>query len=206
MELYIFSGYVAIGITLFAVFRIPLNRWTLPCASIGGVMLTFALIQMLNFYHPHSNKSQQQLTQGSTTTATSVQTSDLGFTLEERHVIAWFPETHLLRLKPGNEAEVTFDGIPGEVFAGLIQKVVPESNSHQISTNQNRNNVAEEDKILIPVMIDITDRRYALYAANIPDGSRAQVAVYGRDFQELAVVRKTLLRMTAWMNYLSPIT
>jgi hypothetical protein len=61
-----------------------------------------------------------------------------------------------------------------------------------------------EGQVRIPVLIDITDRRYALYASQIPNGSRAQVTVYGRELQELALVRKTLLRMSAWMSYLSP--
>jgi hypothetical protein len=206
MELFIISGYVAIGIALFTVFRIPLNKWTVPSASIGGIVLTFALIQLLNFYHPYSGKSQQHLAQSPMTTTATAQASDLMFTNEDRNVIAWFPQNSLLRLKPGNETEVTFDSIPGEVFAGLMQKVIPVSETNQDWARKISLNAVEENQVLIPVMIDITDRRYAAYASSIPNGSHAQVAIYGRDFQALAVVRKTLLRMSAWMNYLSPIT
>ena len=206
MELFIIFGYVATGIALFTAFRIPLNKWTVPSASIGGIVLTFVLTQLLNFYHPYSGKSQQHLTQAPMTTTATANASDLVLTIEDRNVIAWFPQNRLLRLKPGNETEVTFDGIPGEVFAGLIQKVMPVSVANQDWARKASLNSVEENPVLIPVMIDITDRRYAAYASNIPNGSRAQVAIYGRDFQQLAVVRKTLMRMSAWMNYLSPIT
>jgi hypothetical protein len=63
-----------------------------------------------------------------------------------------------------------------------------------------------EGQSRIPILIDITDRHYAWYVSQIPDGSHAQVAVYGREFQELALVRKTLLHMSAWMSYLSPLS
>ena len=47
MQMFIISGYVAICIALFALLRIPLNRWTLPTASVGGAALVFATIQLL---------------------------------------------------------------------------------------------------------------------------------------------------------------
>ena len=50
MELFIISGYAAICIVTFTVLRIPLNRWTVPSASVGGLVLSFALIQVLNFF------------------------------------------------------------------------------------------------------------------------------------------------------------
>jgi hypothetical protein len=46
MELLLISVYTALCIAIFTVLRIPLNRWTVPTASIGGVVLSFALIQM----------------------------------------------------------------------------------------------------------------------------------------------------------------
>ena len=58
----------------------------------------------------------------------------------------------------------------------------------------------------IPVVIDISDPGYEDFVSRVPVGSRAQAAVYGNELQQLAVVRKTLLRMSAWMNYLSPLS
>ena len=55
----------------------------------------------------------------------------------------------------------------------------------------------------IPVMLAITDSAFARYAPLMPAGSTAQASVYGKDWPQLALVRKTLLRMSAWMNYLS---
>jgi len=207
MELFIISGYAAICIALFAVMRIPLNKWTVPTASVGGVVLTFALIQLLNYYHPYSGMSRQYQPVRSVTTADLRQTIDFTPAIEDRNVVAWFPQNSLLRLKQGNLAEVTFDSIPGKVFAGLVRTVTPASSEDQNwARGATLNAAAREGQARIPVLIGITDRRYALYASQIPKGSRAQVTVYGRELPELALVRKTLLRMSAWTSYLSPLS
>ena len=207
MELFIISGYAAICIVTFTVLRIPLNRWTVPSASVGGLVLSFALIQVLNFYHPHSDTSRQYLTTRSLATEGSKQSDDIPLAIEERNLVAWFPENSLLRLKHGSTAEVSFDSIPGKVFAGMVKNVIPASDTNQgWARKASLDAAAAGDQRLIPVLIDITDRRYAWYASQIPDRSRAQAAIYGGDLQELALVRKTLLRMSAWMNYLSPVS
>jgi len=207
MELFIISGYAAICIVVFTVLRIPLNRWTVPTASVGGMVLAFALIQVLNYYHPHSDMSRQYLSTTPMPTDTGGQASDIPLALEERSLVAWFHPNSLLRLRHGSTAEVSFDSIPGKVFSGMVQSVVPVSDGNQGWARETTlAAAATDDQPLIPVLIDITDRRYAWYASQIPDRSHAQAAIYGQELQELALVRKTLLRMSAWMNYLSPLS
>jgi hypothetical protein len=207
MELFIISGYAAICIVVFTVLRLPLNRWTVPTASVGGMVLSFALIQVLNYYHPHSDLSRQYLTTRPMTTEESGQPKDIPLAIEERSLVAWFHPSSLLRLKHGSTAEVSFDSIPGKVFSGMVQTVVPVSDENQRWAREAPlAATATDDQPLVPVLIDITDRRYAWYASQVPDRSHAQAAIYGQELQELALVRKTLLRMSAWMNYLTPIS
>ena len=207
MELLIISGYIAICISLFAILRIPLNKWTVPTASVGGIVLTFALIQLLNYYHPYSGISQQYMAVKPISTDDTGQATNLALVIEDRKVVAWFPENSLLRLKHGNETEVTFDSIPGMVFTGLVQTVMPVSDRGQDWAREATFKVIEaERRFQIPVLIEITDSRYAGYQSQMAGGSSARAAVYGKELQELALVRKTLLRMSAWMSYLSPLS
>ena len=188
MEGLIISGYAAIAIAMFAVFRLPLNRWTVPVTSLGGVFIVFALIQVLNFYHPHSAQSRQ-----GPATQDAVATN-----FEPVRLIAWFRENQQPRLVEGTPAEITFDGIPGEVFTAEVRGIVTARDSSDIDPALRAAKPGQ-----VPVLLAITDERYALYRSNLPGGSAAQAAVYGEDPLQLAVVRKTLLRMSAWMNYLS---
>ena len=59
---------------------------------------------------------------------------------------------------------------------------------------------------MIPVLIKISDPAYETYLMPTPGKLQAQAAVYGDELEQLALVRKTLLRMSAWMNYLSPVS
>ena len=177
MEILTILIYTAVCIALFAMLRIPLNRITVPSAAIGGLVLVFGLIQFLNYYHPYSTSSRH-ISAVSPSESTSP------------YLVAWFPANSLLRLQDGSAAEVTFDAIPGRVFWGQIQSVPTMS----------------EGDTRIPVVITITDPSYVAYKSRMPDGYRAKTAIYSEEGQQLAVVRKTLLRMTAWMNYLTPVT
>ena len=51
----------------------------------------------------------------------------------------------------------------------------------------------------ISVVIDIIDD---MSAFELPTGSRAQVAVYSDHAEHIAIMRKILLRMSSWENYL----
>jgi multidrug resistance efflux pump len=204
MELLLISGYTAICIAVFTILRIPLNRWTVPTASVGGLVLTFALIQLLNYYHPYSGMSRPYLTTTPVTPSVTELVAEVPVTVEEHNLVAWFHQNSLLRLNDGSAAEVTFDSIPGKVFSGRVRMVMPTSNDGQAL---DQNNVFEPppkaSQPRIPVLINITDPRYGIYVSQFPGGSPAQAAIYGEEFHHLAVVRKTLLRMSAWMNYLS---
>lgn len=177
MEITLTLIYLALCIAIFASFRIPLNQWTLPSAALGGLVLVFGLVQFLNYYHPYSSSSRQM---------SAVSPSENG----SPYLVAWFPANSLLRLDDDSAAEVTFDAIPGRVFWGQARTMPP----------------VNDGDTRIPVMITITDPGYQQYKSRMPGGYRAQAAVYGEDMHQLALVRKTLLRMSAWMNYLTPVS
>jgi len=54
MDLLLILTYTAICIAIFKIFRIPLNKWTVPTAVLGGVVLIGALIFTMNYNHPYS--------------------------------------------------------------------------------------------------------------------------------------------------------
>ena len=56
----------------------------------------------------------------------------------------------------------------------------------------------------IAVIIDITDPEFEQFRAIVPGGAYAQAAIYSEHFHHVAIMRKILLRMSAWMNYLFP--
>ncbi len=41
--------YAAICVAIFKVFKIPLNKWTVPTAVLGGVMMLGTVLMLMNY-------------------------------------------------------------------------------------------------------------------------------------------------------------
>ncbi|MGB6188684.1 MAG: efflux RND transporter periplasmic adaptor subunit, partial [Aeromonas molluscorum] len=58
MDLLLILTYTAICVGIFKVFKIPLNKWTVPTAVLGGIFIIGALIVLMNYNHPYSELSR----------------------------------------------------------------------------------------------------------------------------------------------------
>src|SRR5215510_11216474 len=54
MELLMILTYTAICVAVFKIFRIPVNKWTLPTAALGGIFLIAFILLIMNYNHPFS--------------------------------------------------------------------------------------------------------------------------------------------------------
>lgn len=119
---------------------------------------------------------------------------------QKRQIIAQFRENSLLRLEGGDQAEVVFNALPGQVFQGKLVRilpVVPGGTYQAQGTLQSLNSIEGADSVLAVIELDANAEVDAL-----PDGIAAQVAIYSDHFSHVSVMRKVLLRMTSWMHYL----
>jgi RND family efflux transporter MFP subunit len=123
---------------------------------------------------------------------------------EERIFYGWFRQNSLLRLEQGSEAEVTLDGIPGVIFKGEVKEVLPIIGEGQLKPGADFLRFdMEKTAGRVPVAIRITDPTLAQY--QLPVGVFGQAAVYSHHFHHVGVLRRVLLRMAAWMNYVFPL-
>ena len=123
---------------------------------------------------------------------------------EERTFYGWFRQNSLLRLTGGTEAEVTLDGIPGVIFKGEVKDVLQVVGEGQLKPGAELRRFDEEKSAgRVAVAIKITDP--ALDQYDIPLGVFGQAAVYSEHFHHVGILRRVLLRMAAWMNYVFPL-
>ena len=59
MELLLLLTYAAICIVIFKIFKLPLNKWTVPTAALGGVILIGTIVLVMNYNHPYSNMARE---------------------------------------------------------------------------------------------------------------------------------------------------
>ena len=59
MDLLIILTYTAICVVVFKIFKIPLNKWSVPTAALGGVALITALMMLMNYNHPYAKSAKE---------------------------------------------------------------------------------------------------------------------------------------------------
>jgi len=317
MDILLLLIYIALCTVVFKVFKVPLNKWTVPTAGLGGVALISFIMLFMNYNHPYSEitreyfvttpivpevsgtvvevvaKPNKMLTKGDVLFKinpepfqaeieslqarlvaakadferagtlykkgavsrrdydiaeasyldlsaqlarsqydlehTVVRAPTDGFVTHEflrpgmravamplRPVMifvhresvyytAFFRQNSLLRLKEGYEAEIAFDGIPGEVFSSEVVKVVPALKEGQLQpTGEMLSYKSSMFPGRIPVLLKITDEDFEKYITVVPGGAYGQAAIYSEHAEGFAIIRKVLLRMAAWLNYVFP--
>ncbi len=151
MDFLLILTYTAICIAVFKIFKIPLNKWTVPTAALGGVIIIGTLILLMNYNHPYSNMAR--------------------------------------------EFFVTTPIVPA--VGGIVTSVEVEANQ-----------LVEKGTILFRVdpkpYEAIVRQKQALLAGSSQNVKEleAQVAVYSDHFHHVAIMRRILLRMSSWQNYL----
>lgn len=119
---------------------------------------------------------------------------------EERYFAGAFWQNSLLRLKEGDEAEIILDAAPGEVFKGKVATILPamaegEMQSRGLLVSGVALMPRGRSIVLIDLEADDMNTRF-------PAGVSGQAAIYTEHFAHVAVMRRVILRMQGWLNYL----
>jgi multidrug resistance efflux pump len=119
---------------------------------------------------------------------------------QNRTFAAAFQQATLQRVMAGDEAEIAFDAVPGRVFKGKVQRVIDAIASGELQASGSlvdvgaRKSTGDRAIAVIDIMEDISTYQ-------IPLGSAAEVAIYTHHFHHVSVMRRILLRMRSWLNY-----
>jgi RND family efflux transporter MFP subunit len=121
---------------------------------------------------------------------------------EDPEFIAAFPQNGLQNIKPGYEAEITFDAIPGRAFKGKVSNVLQAIAQGQVQPDGTLMNldaaIERGQQGRVPVQIEILDD---MSDYQLPAGAKAEVAVYSESWKAVAIVRRILLRMKSWQKF-----
>ena len=315
MDLLLILTYTAICVVIFKVFKIPLNKWTVPTAVLGGVVLIGALLMLMNYNHPYGKYAKEvfvsvgivpavkgvvvsvdaepnvPLSKGdilfkvdpvpyeqrvaglkAKLKAASIDLDrakelykrkagkkrdvdqatanvdnltsqlkraeyDLERTIvrapsdgmvtqialrpgvmavtvplrpamvfipaQNREIAASFWQNSLLRMKPGYQAEVILDSMPGHVFQGKVKSILPAMSEGSIQSGGNlisASRLAAHGRAVAIIELEENLDDYGL-----PMGVQGKAAIISEhDFLHVSLIRRILLRMLGWINYVFP--
>jgi len=119
---------------------------------------------------------------------------------KDRFLLGGFQQNPLQHIKPGYKAEVIFVALPGKVFSASVVGMSEIMAQGQLLPD---GRLIQLDKVTPPgrVMVQIRIENN-LSAYQLPVGVKAYIAVYSGTWQPVAIIRKVLLRVMSWENYL----
>ncbi|KWV43683.1 secretion protein HylD [Rhizobium altiplani] len=120
---------------------------------------------------------------------------------EDRYLAAAFIQNSLQRVRVGDEAEVAFKAVPGKIFKARVREVIDVMAQGQLQPGgalidpQSPERLSPGQTLANIEILESTD------GYQLPGGVVAEVAVYTHYWHHVALLRKVLLRMSSWMNY-----
>jgi multidrug resistance efflux pump len=119
---------------------------------------------------------------------------------EKPKFVAAFLQNSAQRIEQGSDAEFILPAVPGRFFKGKAVTVGAYIAQGQLQPSGNLvdpGQIKGEGRILVGIEPEDDLSKYLI----VP-GSTAQVAIYTHHMHHLAVMRKVLLRMKSWTNFL----
>lgn len=115
-------------------------------------------------------------------------------------VIAIFPQNQLKNVKTDNVAEITFKRKPGQIFTGMVVKVVPYTGEGQFMADRTlpvAADVGSKGYLAVRIALDDPD-----LARELPLGAAGTTTIYTDSGKPWHIISKITVRIKMWMNYL----
>lgn len=104
-------------------------------------------------------------------------------------------------IEPGQQAEVTFKFRPGKVYNATVKSIIQVNTQGQLALS----GFAPTPQSSAPgpffVTLELDDKDVE---NSLPAGAIGSVAIYTKNVKAAHIIRKVMIRMDAWMNYIIP--
>ena len=116
-------------------------------------------------------------------------------------VLAFYNQNELVKVQSGDEAEFALETYPGRIIKGKVDSIIWAIGQGQVQANGTipMSTIANTPPGQFAVKFDLAERDQKLFLAAGASGSAAIYTQYGEMIQ---VVRKVILRVGSYMNYL----
>jgi multidrug resistance efflux pump len=140
-----------------------------------------------------------QLRPGSTVAQFPIQPV-MSFVEQEHVILALFWQNELHQVEPGNEAELAMSTYPGRILKAKVDSIIWAQGQGQLPLTgtlpQTGAAPAPEGRFAVKLLLD--DRNKDVFLAA---GARGEGAIYTRSFAPIHIIRKVLLRVSSYLNY-----
>ena len=125
----------------------------------------------------------------------------LTFVEDEFSVVALYNQNELHQVRPGDEAEIVLETLPGEIIKAKVDSIIWAQGQGQSAVSGNLPNTAGPPPPpgRFPVKLTVDPKyRDVFFAA----GARGNAAIYTQRMEAIQILRRVLLRIDTKINYL----
>ncbi len=119
---------------------------------------------------------------------------------EKTRFAAAFQQNSAQRIIEGADAEVILPSVPGRFFKGKVAKAgayIPQGQMQATGTLIDPEQIKGDGRVIVELDIEGDLARF-----NVPPGSIGSAAIYTQHMPHLSILRKVLMRMKSWTNYI----
>ncbi len=110
----------------------------------------------------------------------------------------------LRNVRPGQAAEVTFKLKPGEVFPATVDRINYMAPSGQLQPSGQITATSAADPTAEPLGVVLALDGSVMDQSLLAGGAKGSAAIYTDNMKATHVIRRVMLRMDAWLNYIIP--
>lgn len=123
-----------------------------------------------------------------------IETSETGFGVQVQQAYARY-------IAPGQLVEIAFKFLPGKVYTGRVVSLIQATATGQQAAGGSAVGAINIQSTPFYVRVELDDRATG---ALIPAGATGEAAIYTHSASPTHVVRRIMIRMTAYLNYVLP--
>jgi multidrug resistance efflux pump len=114
------------------------------------------------------------------------------------------PQSRLRHVKQGQKAEVVLRIYPGRTLSATVTGVIDINAAAQLQPSGLLPHVPSTTDPALPFGVVLELDEPSINLLEIPGGAAGTAAIYTDSVEATHVIRKVMMRMEAWMNYLKP--
>ena len=121
-----------------------------------------------------------------------------------RKLIVGIPQSRLRHVEKGQQAEVVLRLYPGKVFMATVGEIIDINSAAQLQATGILPQVPTMGDPPLPYGVELILDGADISLAAVPGGAIGTAAIYTESVTATHIIRKVMVRMEAWMNYLKP--
>jgi multidrug resistance efflux pump len=128
----------------------------------------------------------------------------VAFVEDKSELVVGIPQSRLRYVEQGQEVEIVLRMYPGQIFSGRVSRIVNINSAAQMVPSGVIPAVPTRADPALPfgVVVELDDQDFDLSA--IPGGAVGTAAIYTDSVAATHAIRRIMLRMEAWINYVKP--